>query len=156
MAVHFFTTNDRCNFVRHNEVARENDVKIPGLSNRSSGVFTGLAVTTGGAGLSIAVAAGKALVNRSLKSVSAGGISATNTAFSFILINSSGVIAKATMSTLPTTFAVLAVAQASGGIVIALRDLRVRIGEYILLSPGGSTAWRLSVATGGVLVTTSL
>lgn len=156
MAVQFFDTNQRCSFVRHNQQARENDVKVPSFTNRTSGVFTGLAVTTGGGGLSIAVAAGKALVNRALKGVSAGGVSATNSAFSFIYVNSSGAIAKATMSTLPSTFAVLAVAQASGGTVIALRDLRVRIGEYIMLEPSGGTAWLLGVTTGGILTTTSL
>jgi hypothetical protein len=153
--VHLFDSSQRCNFTRHNEQAAELEVQNPAFSNRTSGVFTGLAVTTG-PGLSINVAAGKALVNRSLKSVSAGGISASNSLFNFIYISSTGTIGKATMSTLPSTFAVLAVAQASGGSIRALRDLRVRIGEYILLSPGGSTAWRLAVLTGGVLTTISL
>jgi hypothetical protein len=153
--VHFFDSSQRCNYQRHNEQAAELDAHIPAFANRSSGVFTGCAVTTG-PGLSINVAAGKALVNRALKSVSAGGISATNTAFSFIYISSTGTIGKATMSTLPSTFAVLAVAQASGGSIRALRDLRVRIGEYVLLSPGGSTAWRLAVITGGALSLVSL
>lgn len=133
----------------------ESYIRVPEMSNRTSGVFTGCAVTSG-PGLSINIAAGKVLVNRTLRSVSAGAISATNTAFSFVYISGVGTLSKATMSTLPSTFAVLAVAQASGGSIRALRDLRVRIGEYILLSPGGSTAWRMSVLTGGVLSLTSL
>ena len=155
MAVHFFDNQQRCNFSRHNQQAREIDTHAPAFANRTSGVFTGCAVTTG-PGLSINVAAGKVLVNRTLRSVSAGAISGTNTAFSFVYISSTGTVGKATMSTLPSTFAVLAVAQASGGSIRALRDLRVRIGEYILLSPGGATAWRLSVLTGGVLSVDSL
>lgn len=154
-SVHFFDANQRCNYQRHNEQAAELDSRHPGFTNRSSGVFTGCAVTTG-PGLSLNIAAGKVLVNRALRSISAGGISASNNLFNFIYVSSAGTVSKATMSTLPSTFAILAVAQASGGSIRALRDLRVRIGEYILLSPGGTTAWRLAVVTGGVLTTISI
>lgn len=156
MAVHQYSSSDRCNYTRHNEVAREIDTHTPAFSNRTSGVFTGLAVTTGGGGLSLRIAAGKALINRTLRSPSLATLSATNTAFSFVYVSGVGTVSKATMSTLPSTFAVLAVAQASGGVVTRIRDLRVRIGEYILLSPGGATAWRLSILTGGVLSVDSL
>ena len=155
MAVHRFDANQRCNFQRHNQQAVEVDTHVPAFTNRSSGVFTGLAVTTG-PGLSLNIAAGRALVNRSLKSPNTAEISATNNVFNFIYVSSTGTIGKATMSTLPSTFAVLAVAQASGGTIRALRDLRVRIGEYIMLSPGGSTAWRLFIDSGGMLIATSI
>ena len=154
-APYLFDSNQRCNFTRHGQMSTEVDTHVPKFANRTSGVFTGVAVTTG-PGLSINVAAGKVLVNRSLKSVSAGGISALNTNFNFIYISSTGTVGRATMSTLPSTFAVLAVAQASGSTIKALRDLRVRIGEYVFLSPGGATAWRLVVVTGGALSTISL
>jgi hypothetical protein len=156
MSVHLFNSSQRCNYTRHNIQAKQIDTHVPEFSNRSSGVFTGLAVTTGGGGLSLRIAAGKALVNLSLKSPSLSTLSGANTTFNFVHVTSAGAIASVTMAAIPATFAILAVAQASGGVITNILDLRVRIGEYTLLAPGGATAWRISAITGGGLQLTSL
>jgi hypothetical protein len=158
MNVHTYDSNDRCYYQRHNQQSGEISERIPQFSNRSSGVFTGLRVTTG-PGLSLNIAAGQAIVNGAFHSKSLSTLSAVNTNFNFVVLTGVGTISRVTgVSNFPGSgfFAVLAACQASGSSIIALRDLRTRIGDPYLLSPGRATAWRISVDSNGNLLTTSL
>ena len=151
-----FVSGDRCFFSRHNEQSAEIDVRLPLLSNRSSGVFTGLAVTSG-PGLSLNIAIGNALINGVLRNkTTTSALSAVNTNFNFVYISGAGTITRVTgLSNFPSTYAILAVAQASGGTFKGLRDLRTRIGDYWLKSPGNVTAWRITIDSDGILGTST-
>lgn len=157
MPIYALDANQRCSYKRDNEQHGEVAVRIPDFTNRGSGVLTGLRVTTG-PGLSLNVAVGRAIVNHTFQSkTSTSAVSGVNTNFNFVVITGAGTISNVTgVSNFPASFTPLAMAHASGGSFKALRDLRVRIGSVYLLSPGLATAWVLTVATGGVLVTTSL
>jgi hypothetical protein len=151
-----FDANQRCHYARDNVQAGEVASRIPHFLNRTSGVFTGLRVTTG-PGLSLNISTGKALVNNALKAKNRSTLSAVNANFNFVILTGAGTITRVTgVSNFPSFYAVLGVAQASGGSIAGLRDLRSRIGDYVILSPGGTTAWRLAVVTGGVLTTISI
>jgi hypothetical protein len=156
MNVHTFDQNQRCSYQRHNQQAGELDARLPAFTNRGSGVLTGLRVTTG-PGLSLNVSTGNAIVNGVHKSKNRSTLSALNTNFNCVILTGAGTITKVTgVSNFPASFAILGVAQASGGTIVRLRDLRSRIGDVYLLSPGRATAWRLGVVTGGVLSITSV
>ncbi len=156
MSGYFFDNQQRCNYTRHNAQAAAIHARTPDQANRGSGVFTGLRVTTG-PGLSLNISTGNAIVNAAHKSKNRTGISGVNNSFNFVVLTGAGTITRVTgPSTFPSFFTLLALAQASGGSFRPLLDLRTRIGDYYFLSPGRATAWRLSVATDGVLRTDSL
>ena len=152
MATPFFAydSNARCQFGRHNSQSAEGDSRLPLFLNRSSGIMSGLTITTG-PGLSINMAAGKALVNGILRSKSAGSVSAISSNFNIIILTGVGTLSAITgVTKFPSTFAVLAAAQASGSSIIALRDLRMRLGDYWLLAPGQATVYQLKTASEGI------
>jgi len=147
-----FNNNDFCNYKTHNQQGSELDARLPSFLNRSSGIFTGLRVTTG-PGMSLNISTGKALVNGALVSKNRSTLSALNTNFNFILVTSVGTVSRVTgVSNFPSSgfFAVLGIAHASGGAFIALRDLRNRIGDPWLLAPGQATAFQVKSGSDGV------
>jgi hypothetical protein len=123
---------------------------VPALPNRSSGVFTGLAVTSG-PGLSLNIAAGKAMVNSSLKSKSASPISGVNDTYNFVILTGAGTITRVTgVNSLPAFYALLGVARITGNKVRSIRDMRLRIGDIWMLAPGEATAFQLKTGSDGI------